>query len=244
MDVQIVSTEHEQQQLAEEQHSLQRLLELAHKIDQNKDEKAARFKAMIDDFCAKGRKVIVFTEYKDTLDYLYDYLRTHGYEGRIALMHGHLGREARNHQELFFHQPETAILLATDAASEGLNFQHDCWTILHYELAWNPNRLEQRNGRVDRWGQHHQVEVSNMILTDTLEGEILLRLQKKLEKIREELGNVSDVLSVVGTLNEKQQFETLLMEPRCGATGAIVDQGKSGHTAAEHGSSMQHDGFQ
>jgi hypothetical protein len=100
------------------------------------------------------------------------------------------------------------VLLATDAASEGLNFQQGCWTVIHNELPWNPNRLEQRNGRVDRWGQTHTVEVYNLILEDTLEARILTLLEEKLQRIRKELGNVSDVLSVTGPLD----LDTLLMD--------------------------------
>src|SRR6266700_4075677 len=191
-----------QQALDNERREVERLLRLAETIPPEQDRKAALLKRTLDRFCfEQGRKVIVFTEYKDTLDYLQAYLEERGYSGRIAILHGHLNRSQRLAAERLFHQPETAMLLATDAASEGLNFQQGCWTIIHNELPWNPNRLEQRNGRVDRWGQRHKVEVYNMILADTLEGDILLRLQKKLEKIRNDLGNASDVLSVVGTLN-------------------------------------------
>lgn len=195
--------------LADERRTLERLLEMARRISPEQDYKLARLKGLLDKFCLQeGRKVIVFTEYKHTLDYLYDYLITHGYADRVAVMHGHLNREARAVQERKFHAPETAILLATDAASEGLNFQHGCWTIIHNELPWNPNRLEQRNGRVDRWGQRHVVEIYNMILTNTLEGDILLRLQEKLKIIGEHLGNASDVLSVTGPLD----LDSILME--------------------------------
>jgi hypothetical protein len=152
--------------------------------------------------------VIVFTEYKDTLDYLHVYLEERGYSGRIAILHGHLNRSQRLAAERLFHQPETAVLLATDAASEGLNFQQGCWTVIHNELPWNPNRLEQRNGRVDRWGQVHTVEVYNMVLQDTLEGRILLLLEEKLKRIRTELGNVSDVLSISRPLD----LDSLLMD--------------------------------
>jgi SNF2 family DNA or RNA helicase len=139
----VCTSEKDTKALADEKRWLDKLIELARKIDPEHDYKAALLLRELDAFCnEQGRKVIVFTEYKDTLDYLYDYLITHGYADRIAVMHGHLNREARAVQERKFHEPGTAILLATDAASEGLNFQHGCWTIIHNELPWNPNRLE------------------------------------------------------------------------------------------------------
>ena len=198
-----------QQALDNERREVERLLRLAETIPPEQDRKAALLKRTLDRFCfEQGRKVIVFTEYKDTLDYLQAYLEERGYSGRIAILHGHLNRSQRLAAERLFHQPETVVLLATDAASEGLNFQQGCWTIIHNELPWNPNRLEQRNGRVDRWGQAHTVEVYNMVLQDTLEGRILILLEEKLKRIRTELGNVSDVLSITRPLD----LDALLMD--------------------------------
>ncbi len=205
----VLSSERGHEALERERHEVERLLRLAEAITPEQDHKAAQLKQTLDHFChALGRKVIVFTEYKDTLDYLQAYLEERGYAGRIAILHGHLNRQGRLAAEQLFHQPETAILLATDAASEGLNFQRGCWTVIHNELPWNPNRLEQRNGRVDRWGQTHTVEVYNMVMRDTLEAHILMILEEKLQRIRAELGDVSDVLSVTGPLD----LDTLLMD--------------------------------
>ena len=205
----VLSLQRGHEALDRERREVERLLRLAEAIAPEQDHKAAQLKQTLDRFClALGRKVIVFTEYRDTLDYLRAYLEERGYAGRIAILHGHLNRQGRLAAEQLFHQPETAILLATDAASEGLNFQQGCWTVIHNELPWNPNRLEQRNGRVDRWGQTHTVEVYNLVMRDTLEGRILMMLEEKLQRIRAELGNVSDVLSVTGSLD----LDTLLME--------------------------------
>ncbi len=205
----VLSSARGHEALERERREVERLLRLAEAIPPEQDHKAAQLKQTLDHFCLTlGRKVIVFTEYKNTLDYLQAYLEERGYAGRIAILHGHLNRQGRLAAERLFHQPETAILLATDAASEGLNFQQGCWTVIHNELPWNPNRLEQRNGRVDRWGQTQTVEVYNMVLRDTLEGRILVLLEEKLQRIRAELGNVSDVLSVTGPLD----LDTLLMD--------------------------------
>src|SRR5439155_24598148 len=127
-----------------------------------------------------SRKVIVFTEYRDTLDYLETYLRDRAYGNWLMTMHGSMDRRQREERVAAFNRPGAVILLATDAASEGLNLQFNCHTVLHYELPWNPNRLEQRNGRVDRWGQTRDVEVYNMVLAGTVEDDILTRLLAKI----------------------------------------------------------------
>lgn len=205
----VLAPERGQEAIERERYEVERLLRLAEAIPPEQDRKAALLKRTLDRFCfEQGRKVIVFTEYKDTLDYLLAYLEERGYAGRIAILHGHLNRAQRLAAERLFHQPETMVLLATDAASEGLNFQLGCWTVIHNELPWNPNRLEQRNGRVDRWGQAHTVEVYNMLLGETLEWHILTLLEEKLERIRKDVGNASDVLSVTGSLD----LDTLLMD--------------------------------
>lgn len=222
----VLTPERGAEALERERREVERLLKLAEAIPPEQDRKAAFLKQTLDHFCfTQGRKVIVFTEYKDTLDYLREYLEARGYAGRIATLHGHLNRQQRQAAERQFHQPETLVLLATDAASEGLNLQHGCWTVIHNELPWNPNRLEQRNGRVDRWGQTRDVEIYNLVLADTLEGQILRRLDEKLARIREELGDGSDVLSVTGPLD----LDTLLMdasatEERIGEAVAAADE--------------------
>jgi superfamily II DNA or RNA helicase len=191
------TTARDPQALARELEKLDELLRLAEQITPEKDYKAACLKARLDEFCLQEqRKVIVFTEYKDTLDYLKTYLEERGYQGRLVTLHGEMNRVQRLAAEQQFHRPETCVLLATDAASEGLNLQKDCWTVIHNELPWNPNRLEQRNGRVDRWGQRHTVEVHNVVLEGTLEAHILDRLMDKLKTIRDQLEQAPDVLSI------------------------------------------------
>ncbi len=103
-------------------------------------------------------RVIIFTEYRDTQRWLYERLLTAGYPAqRLALLHGGQDEQDREHvKNVFTADPElddVRVLIATDAASEGINLQWHCHRVLHWEIPWNPNRLEQRNGRVDRHGQ-------------------------------------------------------------------------------------------
>jgi superfamily II DNA/RNA helicase len=103
--------------------------------------------------------VIIFTEYRTTQKWLYDLLATQGLatEDRLMTLYGGMNSQERERVKAAFQaspeQSNVRILLATDAASEGLDLQNHCSHLIHYEIPWNPNRLEQRNGRIDRHGQ-------------------------------------------------------------------------------------------
>jgi SNF2 family DNA or RNA helicase len=151
-------------------------------------------------------KVIIFTEYKDTLDYLNDALGKQWFINKdaIVLIYGGmpLGEDenevgSKLHAEWRFNEPNTRILLATDAASEGLNLQRYCHIMVNYELPWNPNRLEQRIGRIHRYGQREIARVYNLMIEKSKEADIFKLLQEKIEKIRKQLGNMAEVLGVL-----------------------------------------------
>ena len=158
-------------------------------------------------------RVIIFTEYRDTQRWLYERLIAARYpKEQIAMLYGGQDREEREHVKTVFQEDpdldKTRILLATDAASEGINLQNHCHRVLHWEIPWNPNRLEQRNGRVDRHGQHakevniyHFVpkgwdkagEYSDDLLDDELR--FLFVAAAKTEQIREDLGSAGEVIA-------------------------------------------------
>jgi hypothetical protein len=151
-------------------------------------------------------KVIIFTEYKDTLDYLKESLEKQWFidKDAIVLIHGGmpLGEDenevgSKLYAEWCFNEPNTRVLLATDAASEGLNLQRYCHIMVNYELPWNPNRLEQRIGRIHRYGQRHIASVYNLMIKDSKEADIFKLLQEKIETIRKQLGNMAEVLGVL-----------------------------------------------
>lgn len=134
-------------------------------------------------------KVLIFTEHRDTMDFLIERLRGMGHEGRIARIHGGLNYEEREREVEFFRDPNGArYLVATDAAGEGINLQF-CWLLINYDIPWNPARLEQRMGRVHRYKQAHDVLLVNVVAKDTREGRVLSVLLDKLEAIRRELGS-------------------------------------------------------
>ncbi len=142
------------------------------------------------------RKLIVFTEHRDTLDYLAERIRSVlGRTEAVVTIRGGMGREERRRiQETFLQDPEVQILVATDAAGEGVNLQR-AHLMVNYDLPWNPNRLEQRFGRIHRIGQEEVCHCWNLVAKNTREGDVYLKLFKKLEVERETLdGKVFDVL--------------------------------------------------
>ncbi|MFQ5793909.1 MAG: DEAD/DEAH box helicase [Candidatus Bipolaricaulia bacterium] len=142
-----------------------------------------------------GRKLLIFTEHKDTLWYLEEKLRQWGY--RVNVIHGGMDMDARIEAEHIF-KHDTQILVATEAAGEGINLQF-CSLMVNYDIPWNPNRLEQRMGRIHRYGQNYEVFIWNLVSKDTREGQILDRLFEKLDLIRKALGTdrVFDIISDV-----------------------------------------------
>jgi superfamily II DNA or RNA helicase len=142
----------------------------------------------------RGR-LLVFTEYRATQDYLVEHLEDWGYT--TCTIHGGMDAQRRKDAQLLF-QRDRQIMVATEAAGEGINLQF-CHLMINYDIPWNPNRLEQRMGRIHRIGQQFDVAVFNFVAENTVEGLILLRLLVKLEQIRQAMGS-DRVFDVIGTL--------------------------------------------
>jgi superfamily II DNA or RNA helicase len=149
-----------------------------------------------------GEKLVIFTEHKDTLLYLEERLtKSGGYN--VVTIHGGKNVDDRRAAQWAFAEPDTQILLATDAAGEGINLQF-CRLLINWDIPWNPNRLEQRMGRIHRYGQKQDVLVFNMVASNTKEGKVLERLLTKLDVIRDGMGDdrvydvIQDVLEGVG----------------------------------------------
>ena len=148
------------------------------------------------------QKLVIFTEHRDTLNYLEARITTLlGRKEAVVIIHGGMGREERvKAQESFKHDPEVRVLLATDAAGEGINLQR-AHLMVNYDLPWNPNRLEQRFGRIHRIGQTEVCHLWNLVAEETREGDVYRKLLEKLEEARKALGG--QVFDVLGKL----QFE-------------------------------------
>lgn len=163
------------------------------------------------DAAGRQRKLIIFTEHRDTLNYLAVKIRgLLGSEEAVELIHGGIKREGRRKvQEMFRNDPAVRVLIATDAAGEGVNLQNTN-LMVNYDLPWNPNRLEQRFGRIHRIGQTEVCHLWNMVAAETREGDVFQRLFDKLESEREALhGRVFDIL---GEVFENRSLKDLLIE--------------------------------
>lgn len=158
------------------------------------------------------QKLVIFTEHRDTLNYLENRITTLlGRKEAVVIIHGGVGREERlKVQESFKHDPNVQVLLATDAAGEGINLQR-AHLMVNYDLPWNPNRLEQRFGRIHRIGQTETCHLWNLVAKETREGDVYLKLLEKLEQARQSLGG--QVFDVLGKLQfEGKSLRDLLIE--------------------------------
>lgn len=198
---------------------LERLTKWADKTEAKADARATALVKWLAETVKPGgtwgeRRAIIFTEYRDTQRWLQGILDRAGLagEGRLEILFGGMAVDEREKVKASFQSEESPVrvLLATDAASEGIDLQNHCSRLVHYEIPWNPNRMEQRNGRVDRHGQREKsVQIFHFVgkgwrETDTegrapgsLEGdlEFLARAAHKVETIREDLGKVGPVIA-------------------------------------------------
>jgi superfamily II DNA or RNA helicase len=222
---------------------LQELEELALKVRRSgTDKKWEELSKLLQDnaemFNAAGhrRKLIIFTEQRDTLNYLTARIGTLlGRAEAVVTIHGGMGREERRKaQESFTQDIDVQVLIATDAAGEGINLQR-AHLMVNYDLPWNPNRLEQRFGRIHRIGQTEVCHLWNLVADETREGEVYLALLKKLEIEQQALGG--KVFDVLGKAIAGKELRELLIDAiRYGDTPEVrarlnevvqkLDQGK------------------
>jgi SNF2 family DNA or RNA helicase len=163
------------------------------------------------DGAGNRRKLIIFTEPKDTLHYLLDKVRARlGNPEAVDVIHGGVSREERRKViERFMQDKDLHVLIANDAAGEGVNLQRG-HLMVNYDLPWNPNKIEQRFGRIHRIGQTEVCHLWNLVAADTREGEVYGRLLEKLEIAREALGG--RVYDVLGELFEGTALKDLLFQ--------------------------------
>ncbi len=193
-------------ELKAERLQVQYLLNLATKVyEEGEESKFEKLREILRDPKYSNEKIIIFTEHRDTLDFLRGRLEGMGFTGTVAQIHGGMPYQEREEQVEFFRKPVESqgatYLLATDAAGEGINLQF-CWLMINYDIPWNPARLEQRMGRIHRYGQKHDpVIILNLVAGKTREGRVLKTLLDKMERIRREMGS-DKVFDVVGRVFE------------------------------------------
>jgi superfamily II DNA/RNA helicase len=212
--------------LREEIRQLGKLIEQARALERREIEsKLAKLRKVLSDnniFNNPKMKLLIFTEHKDTLDYL----AGDGKDGRplgklrqwdlkTTQIHGGMKIGDRDtpgtriYAEREF-RDDAQVLVATEAAGEGINLQF-CWFMVNYDIPWNPVRLEQRMGRIHRYGQEHDCLIFNFVAANTREGRVLAKLLDRLLEIRRQLGT-DQVFDVVGEVFPANLLEKLFRE--------------------------------
>lgn len=203
------------EELEEEIKKLNDLVLLAKEVEKQEIEtKLNRLREVIEEERLRetGTKLLIFTESRDTLEYLAEKIgKKWGYA--VTTVHGGMGMDARIRAEHEF-KNRAQVMVATEAAGEGINLQF-CWLMVNYDIPWNPNRLEQRMGRIHRYGQRNEVHIYNLVAADTREGRILEKLFGKLNRMREHLGS-DRVFDVIGDILPGVSLKDLILEAIAG----------------------------
>jgi len=185
--------------------TLKELIEMAEKVLESEEEtKLKQLKKILDKI--GNEKLLIFSEFKDTVQYLQEKLKKWGYT--VCTIHGEMNREERIQAEKDFRENKQ-IMVATEAAGEGINLQF-CHLMINYDIPWNPNRLEQRMGRIHRYKQEKNVQIYNLVVRNTREGRVLLKLLEKLENMRKDIGD--RVYDIVGEIYTEKKLYKLLEE--------------------------------
>lgn len=202
-------------ELQAERLQVQGLLDLARRVlDAGEESKFDKLREVLGDERFKDQKILIFTEHRDTLEFLVRRLEGLGFAGKVARIHGGMHYKEREEQVEFFRRaaPEggATFMVATDAAGEGINLQF-CWLMVNYDIPWNPARIEQRMGRIHRYKQMHDpVLLFNLVAGKTREGRVLKALLEKLERIRKELGS-DKVFDIIGRQFEGVSLKELIL---------------------------------
>lgn len=198
-------------------------------IDSGRESKFDKLREVLEDPRYASEKWLIFTEHRDTMEYLEDRLEGLGYTGQVARIHGGMNWSEREEQVEHFRDPGGArYMVATDAAGEGINLQF-CAFMANYDIPWNPARLEQRMGRIHRYGQKRDVRIVNIVAGGTREGRVLQVLLRKLEAIRRELRS-DKVFDVVGRLFEDTSLRDYMVNAVSGdqsEDGVLEEVGKA-----------------
>ena len=209
----------------DEMAQLRQLADQARQVeDAGAEAKLARLKGLLhtQGFEADpDQRLLIFTEFRDTLDYLVERLKGWGF--RVGTIHGGMRPGSRDesgtrlYTEQQFKDGVIQVLVATEAAGEGINLQV-CHILYNYDIPWNPNRLEQRMGRIHRYGQTQDCLIFNFVAENTIEGHVLRRLLDKLQEIRNALDDDA-VFNVVGEVLPAAQIERVLRDYYAGKLG-------------------------
>ena len=210
----LVETARSKDQITAELEILKKCTELARSASTGRND--AKFRKLLEnisEFIIRENKpdlkFIIFTEFVETQNYIDDCLKGLGYT--TALINGRMSADEKLHARNKF-QNDAQFLISTDAGGEGVNLQF-CWVMINYDMPWNPMRLEQRIGRIDRIGQEHDVKVINFQLADTVEQRVRDIIETKLETIKQEFNDGEDKLAdILSTLQDEFSFEKIYID--------------------------------
>lgn len=200
------------EELEEEIEKVKELFDIAKSAEKEEIEtKLGQLQKLIENkkLLENGTKLLIFTEFRDTLEYLVEKLRGYGFS--VTYIHGGMNLDSRIKAEGEFNNSSIQIMVSTEAGGEGINLQKSCWIMVNYDIPWSPTRLEQRMGRIHRYGQQHEVYIYNFVTIDTIEGKIYNVLFNKLEKIREQLGS-DRVFDVIGEIIPGKSLKDLILD--------------------------------
>jgi hypothetical protein len=213
------------EQVQQEIENLKTLARQASLVEESgTEEKLSRLRKLLHDegfFARKDQRLLIFTEFRDTLDYLLGRLGDWGFI--TGCIHGGMKPGSRNEpgtrlfSEQQFRDGDIQVLVATEAAGEGINLQC-CNILFNYDIPWNPNRLEQRMGRIHRYGQVKDCLIFNFVAVNTIEGRVLSKLLDKLQEIRDALEDDA-VFNVVGEILPAAHLEHILRDYYAGKLG-------------------------
>lgn len=173
-----------------------------------------------------GAKILIFTQYYATQDYLVESLSALFPEDKSAIIRGSMSMDERRDARIAF-ENEARFLVCTESGGEGVNFQKACHVMINYDLPWNPMRLQQRIGRLDRYGQQHLVQVFNLSITGSWDTRITTRIHERLQVIQGTLGPITDSIEdyrdmILGEVGDS-------IDPR----KAFIEHERSGHDISD-----------
>lgn len=207
-----------------EQQAIRRLLGLLNRLSSNS--KWSRFAEVIkpgNGFRESDDRLLIFTQYRRTQEWLAERLTNQG--EKVALIHGGLSLDERKRQRAYF-ESEGTVLLSTEAGSEGANLHRKCHLEINYDLPWNPMRLLQRIGRLDRYGQKHEVRVVNLRAPHSWDSEISARIDLRLDSVQASMGHVADEdykAMILGEVHEAINVPQVMKNSNWGKDSATVD---------------------
>lgn len=176
------------------------------------------------EFRADGERILIFTQFRRTQEWLAEELRQQG--ERVMMIHGSMALDERREQRRAFEDNGT-VLICTEAGSEGSNLHRQCHLLINYDLPWNPMRLLQRTGRLDRYGQKHKVRVVNLRAPLSWDSEISLKIEAKLKSVQASMGQVADedyATMILGGIHETINVPEVMKQCDWGRNTVALDE--------------------